>query len=46
MWAKAIKIFIFGFSGVFIAMSILVIFVQLLGKIVNLFKVFKVTKDQ
>jgi len=37
-WEQAIRIFVFGFSGVFVTLAILVVAILILGKFVNLFK--------
>ena len=37
-WEQAIRIFVFGFSGVFVTLGILVVAILILGKFVNLFK--------
>lgn len=37
-WGDAVRIFLFGFSGVFITLALLVIAIQILGKIINLFR--------
>jgi Na+-transporting methylmalonyl-CoA/oxaloacetate decarboxylase gamma subunit len=37
-WEQAVKIFVFGFSGVFITLAILVIAILFLGKVISLFK--------
>jgi Na+-transporting methylmalonyl-CoA/oxaloacetate decarboxylase gamma subunit len=37
-WEQAIRIFVFGFSGVFVTLGILVVAILILGKIVTLFK--------
>jgi Na+-transporting methylmalonyl-CoA/oxaloacetate decarboxylase gamma subunit len=37
-WEQAVRIFVFGFSGVFITLAILVITILVLGKVINLFK--------
>ena len=36
-WDQAVNIFVFGFSGVFITLIILVIAILLLGKVISLF---------
>jgi Na+-transporting methylmalonyl-CoA/oxaloacetate decarboxylase gamma subunit len=36
MWGEALKIFVFGFCGVFITLSILVIAIKVLGACVKL----------
>lgn len=36
-WEEAVKIFVFGFSGVFLTLAILVIAILTLGKVVRLF---------
>ena len=36
-WDQAEKIFVFGFSGVFITLIILVIAILVLGKVISLF---------
>ena len=36
-WEQAVRIFIFGFSGVFLTLAILVITILTLGKIIRLF---------
>ena len=35
-WGQAIKIFVFGFSGVFITLAILVMAINILGRFVKL----------
>jgi Na+-transporting methylmalonyl-CoA/oxaloacetate decarboxylase gamma subunit len=37
-WEQAVRIFVFGFSGVFITLIILVIAILTLGKVISLFK--------
>lgn len=37
-WEQAERIFVFGFSGVFVTLALLVIAILVLGKVVNLFK--------
>lgn len=37
-WGDAVRIFLFGFSGVFITLALLVIAIQILGKIISLFR--------
>ena len=37
-WEQAVKIFLFGFSGVFITLGILVIIIFVISKIAALFK--------
>lgn len=37
-WEHALRIFLFGFSGVFVTLAILVIAILILGKVVKLFK--------
>jgi Na+-transporting methylmalonyl-CoA/oxaloacetate decarboxylase gamma subunit len=37
-WGQAVRIFVFGFSGVFITLAILVVTILILGKVMNLFK--------
>ena len=37
-WDQAVRIFVFGFSGVFITLIILVITILVLGKVISLFK--------
>ncbi|MBN1255169.1 MAG: OadG family protein [Deltaproteobacteria bacterium] len=37
-WGQAVKVFVFGFSGVFTTLIILVITILVLGKLINLFK--------
>jgi Na+-transporting methylmalonyl-CoA/oxaloacetate decarboxylase gamma subunit len=36
-WDQALRIFVFGFSGVFITLIILVIAILVLGKVISLF---------
>jgi Na+-transporting methylmalonyl-CoA/oxaloacetate decarboxylase gamma subunit len=36
-WDQAVRIFVFGFVGVFITLSILVVAILILGKIISLF---------
>jgi Na+-transporting methylmalonyl-CoA/oxaloacetate decarboxylase gamma subunit len=36
-WEQALRIFIFGFSGVFATLIILVIAILVLGKVISLF---------
>ena len=36
-WDQAVNIFVFGFSGVFITLIILVIAILVLGKVISLF---------
>jgi len=36
-WEQAAKIFVFGFSGVFVTLIILVIAILFLGKVISLF---------
>ena len=36
-WEQAVRIFVFGFSGVFLTLSILVVTILTLGKIIRLF---------
>jgi Na+-transporting methylmalonyl-CoA/oxaloacetate decarboxylase gamma subunit len=36
-WDQALRIFVFGFSGVFITLIILVIAILTLGKVISLF---------
>jgi hypothetical protein len=38
LWEQAIKIFVFGFLGVFVALAILVITISILGSVVKIFK--------
>ncbi|RLA81816.1 MAG: hypothetical protein DRG36_00975 [Deltaproteobacteria bacterium] len=35
MWEKAIRIFSIGFPGVFLTLLVLVVFIELMGKIVK-----------
>ena len=37
-WDQALNIFIFGFSGVFVTLIILVLTILTLGKVISLFK--------
>jgi Na+-transporting methylmalonyl-CoA/oxaloacetate decarboxylase gamma subunit len=37
-WEQALNIFVFGFSGVFVTLAILVITIIVLGKVITLFK--------
>jgi Na+-transporting methylmalonyl-CoA/oxaloacetate decarboxylase gamma subunit len=37
-WEQAVRIFVFGFSGVFITLAILVLTILILGKVMSLFK--------
>jgi Na+-transporting methylmalonyl-CoA/oxaloacetate decarboxylase gamma subunit len=37
-WGQAVRIFVFGFSGVFVTLVILVIAILILGKVMTLFK--------
>jgi Na+-transporting methylmalonyl-CoA/oxaloacetate decarboxylase gamma subunit len=37
-WEQAVRIFVFGFSGVFITLAILVITIIVLGKVITLIK--------
>lgn len=37
-WEQALRIFVFGFSGVFLTLAILVIAILTLGKVIRLFK--------
>jgi Na+-transporting methylmalonyl-CoA/oxaloacetate decarboxylase gamma subunit len=37
-WDQALQIFIFGFAGVFLTLTLLVLAIFTLGKIINLFK--------
>ena len=36
-WDQAVRIFVFGFSGVFVTLIILVIAILVLGKVIRLF---------
>jgi len=36
-WGQAMKIFVFGFSGVFITLAILVLAINILGRFVKIF---------
>jgi Na+-transporting methylmalonyl-CoA/oxaloacetate decarboxylase gamma subunit len=36
-WEEALKIFVFGFSGVFLTLAILVVTILTLGQIIRLF---------
>lgn len=36
-WEQALRIFVFGFSGVFLTLAILVVTILTLGKIIHLF---------
>jgi Na+-transporting methylmalonyl-CoA/oxaloacetate decarboxylase gamma subunit len=36
-WEQAVRIFVFGFSGVFVTLAILVIAILVLGKVITLF---------
>ena len=36
-WEQAVRIFVFGFSGVFLTLAILVVTILTLGKIIRLF---------
>jgi Na+-transporting methylmalonyl-CoA/oxaloacetate decarboxylase gamma subunit len=36
-WEQAVRIFIFGFSGVFVTLAMLVIAIVALGKVISLF---------
>lgn len=36
-WEQALRIFVFGFSGVFLTLAILVVTIFTLGKIIRLF---------
>lgn len=44
-WDQAIRIFVFGFSGVFITLAILVITILILGKLMSLFNKPKPTVE-
>lgn len=37
LWEQALRIFMFGFSGVFVTLGILVIAIIVLGKVVKIF---------
>jgi Na+-transporting methylmalonyl-CoA/oxaloacetate decarboxylase gamma subunit len=37
-WEQAMRIFVFGFSGVFVTLAILVIAILILGKVISLVK--------
>jgi Na+-transporting methylmalonyl-CoA/oxaloacetate decarboxylase gamma subunit len=37
-WEQAVRIFVFGFSGVFVTLAILVIAILILGKVMSLGK--------
>jgi Na+-transporting methylmalonyl-CoA/oxaloacetate decarboxylase gamma subunit len=36
-WEQAMRIFVFGFSGVFVTLAILVLAILTLGKVISLF---------
>lgn len=38
LWEEAIKIFVFGFLSVFVALAVLVITISILGSVVKIFK--------
>jgi len=38
LWEQAVRIFVFGLSGVFVTLGILVIAIIVLGKIVKIFQ--------
>ena len=37
-WEQAVRIFVFGFAGVFLTLAILVSAILILGKVIRLFK--------
>jgi Na+-transporting methylmalonyl-CoA/oxaloacetate decarboxylase gamma subunit len=37
-WDQAVRIFVFGFAGVFITLAILVLAILVLGKVISLLK--------
>lgn len=44
-WDQAVRIFVFGFLGVFITLAILVITILILGKVISLFNKPKPTAE-
>ncbi|HOK07154.1 MAG TPA: OadG family transporter subunit [Syntrophales bacterium] len=45
MWQEALKVFVFGFGGVFLALAFLMIFVQISGAVIKRLEARGVKKE-